>query len=179
MLSCTGRDFNAASVVGCACTLEDTSYLAELAANLLNHLLGCTTYGLHSHTAEQEGGHSTDEGTNQNLRIHEVYLEEVHEVGDVGISSRDNLALQILHRYIGASHRYLNLLDIRCQQSKCGESGRTDGKTLTCGCCGVAKSIEGIGAVANLLAKTRHFGVTAGIVGNWSISIGGQSDAKC
>ena len=70
MLGSTGGYLYATTIVGCSRTFEDTGNLAELAAHLLNHLLCSTTYSLHRHTTEQEGGHSTYKGTNQHLRVH-------------------------------------------------------------------------------------------------------------
>ena len=87
MLGSLGGDFYTTSVIWSTCTFEDSSNLTELPTNFLNHLLGCTSYGLHCHTAEKECCHCSNECSYQYLWIHQVYLEVVHEVWDSCICS--------------------------------------------------------------------------------------------
>ena len=44
---------------------------------------------------------------------------------------------------------------------------------------GVAKHVEGVGALAHLFGQESHLGVAAGVVGNGAESVGGQRHAKC
>ena len=179
MLSGTGGNLNARAIVGSGLALKYSGNLTELAAHFFNHLLGSTAHGLHCKTAEQEGSHGTDECTHQHLRVHQVHLEVVHEVGDGGLGGTDHLALHVGHHHVGTIHGNLDFLDIRGQKCQSGKCGRTDGEALTRSGRGVAKCIQGIGAVAHFLTQLAHLGVTTGIVGNRTVGVGGQCDTQC
>ena len=179
MLSGTCGDFYAGAVVGRTLTLQNTGNLTELAAYFLYHLLGGTTDGLHGESAEQEGCHGTDEGTDEHLGVHQVHLEVVHEVGDGSIGSGNHLAFDVLHHHSGTLHGNLNFLDVRCQQCQCREGCRTDGKAFTGSGGGVTQGVKGIGTMAHLFSQLTHLGVTTGIVGNRTVGVGSQGDAQC
>ena len=178
MLCSTGGNFYAGTVVGSACAFENTRNLTELTTNLLNHLLGSTTYSLHGESAEQEGSHSTDESTDEHLGVHQVHLEVVHEVGNGGLSGIDGLALDILHHHAGTIHRNLDFLDVRGEESEGRECSRTDGEALTRSSSGISKRVERVSTMTNLFAEFTHLSVTTGVVGNRSVSVGCQRNTQ-
>ena len=179
MLGSTGGDLHATAIVGRARTFEDAGDLLKLTAHLLHHLLGSAAYSLHGHTTEQEGGHGADEGTHDHTGVHEVDLEVVHEVGDGGVGSRDHVSCHVRQGLFRTGHGDLDLLDVGGEKCQGGEGSRADGEALTCGGCRVAQCVEGIRAVAHLLTQSAHLGITAGIVGDGSVGVGGQCDAQC
>ena len=79
----------------------------------------------------------------------------------------------------GTNHSYLYLFDVRGEERQRRECCRTDGEALTRCCCGVTKSVKGVGTVTHFFAKFTHFGITAGIVGNRSVGVGGEGDTQC
>ena len=117
MLSGACGNLNATAIIRSTRTLEDAGNLLELATNLNYHLLSSAAHCLHCQTAEQEGCHSTDEGTYEHFRVHQVYLEEVHEVGDSCLCGVDNFALNVGHRRACTLHGNLNFLNVGSQQS--------------------------------------------------------------
>ncbi|GFI07095.1 hypothetical protein IMSAGC006_01845 [Muribaculaceae bacterium] len=73
---------------------------------------------------------------------------------------------------------YADLLDVGCQKGESGKGGGADGKAFSGGGGGVAERVEGVGAASHFGSESAHFGVAAGIVGDRSVGIGGQSDAE-
>ena len=95
-LGTLGGDGYATGVIGFRFAGQDSLDFAELAAYLVYHVGGGTSYGIHGQTAEQEGHHGADEHARQDLRIHQRNVIVVHEIeerrvlqGDGGPAYRD------------------------------------------------------------------------------------------
>ena len=176
VLSGTCGNLYATAIVGRACALKDTGNLLKLSAHLDDHLLGSATHGFHRQTAEQEGGHCTDESAYEDAWIHQVHLEIVHEGGDVLDLSEHGLHGRVT--FGGhACYGFLDFFNVGSEQGQRRQCSRTNGESLTRSGGRVAQCIEGVGAVAHFLAQFAHLGVTTGIVGNGAVGIGGQRDA--
>ena len=67
-----GGNGYAGSVVRPVSSLENTGFFPELAAYLLNHLMGGLGYGFHGHGREEECQHSADEKSYNNMRVKDV-----------------------------------------------------------------------------------------------------------
>ena len=66
-----GGNAYAGGIIRPLLSFQDTRNLAELAADLHDHLFGRAAHGVHRQTAEQEGHHRADENTHEHLRIHQ------------------------------------------------------------------------------------------------------------
>ena len=178
-LSSLGRDGHAAFVVGFGLAGEDALDFAELAAHLLDHVCGGTTYGVHGQSAEEEGHHRTDEHAREHFGVHQGNVVVAHEVGKRGFADHHRSAVGKLEDGLAdAGQTDANLLHVRGQQSQTREGGRANGKAFAGSGGGVAQRVEGVGSFAYLFAQAAHLGVTAGVVGNGTVGVGSQSDTQ-
>ena len=184
-----GGDTHAAGVVRLLAALEHI-LVRKLAAHLLHHALGGTTHGVHGKAAEEEGKHGTDEDTEQHLGVHEVHLEELHEVRDgqihhilglprdVELMSIQRVAEAVEAERAHAIGRDLDLLDVRSEKRESRESGGTDGEALTGSSRRVAQGIQRIRAGAHALAQVAHLGVAAGVIGDRPVGVRSQGETQ-
>ena len=96
----------------------------ELSAHLADHLHGGASHSAHGQTTEEKGRHGTEEGSDEDTRVHQVDLEEVHEVGHCRLGWLKDLSggIEKLPSVgYGAAHGQLDLFDIRGEQRQCGE----------------------------------------------------------
>ena len=97
----------------------------ELPAHLADHLLGRAAHSTHGQTTEQKRGHGTEKRSDEDTRVHQVDLEEVHEVGHCRLGRVKGLSGGIEKLSPvgnGAAHGQFDLLDIRGEQRQCSES---------------------------------------------------------
>ena len=173
------RNLYATGVIGFRFSCQDTRYFAELAAYFFYHMSGSASYGVHRQSAEHKGHHRPQEHARQYFRIHQRHIVVDHKVGE--------RSLRYLHRtsvgkrqdvFSQAQQADLDLFYIRRQQRQSRQGGRADGESFTGGGCGVTQRVEGIGTFAYFFAQTRHFGISSGIVGNRTVSVGCQCDTQ-
>ncbi len=175
-----GRNLHATCIVGLGFSFEDTFNFAELTANLVDHVCGSAAYGIHGKTTEKEGHHCTDKHAGEHFRAHEVHFVIGHEIDKRHFVNMYCAAVAEFEE-CGAEtfETDANFLDIRCEQGKACESCRTDSEAFAGGGSGVAQRIESVGATAHFLTERTHFGITAGVIGDRPVSVGGKSDAEC
>ena len=112
-LRALGRDRHAAGIVRCRFSFEYALDLTELSPYFLHHALGGATYGIHRKPAEQECHHRADEGSHQNVRIHQRDLEIVHQVQNVCVGYGFHRSVGQLERTLpDVLHADLDFLDV-------------------------------------------------------------------
>ena len=177
LLGGLGGDLHAALVVRGALTGEDALDLAELPADL-DHHLGCrASHCVHREAAEEERHHRTDEHACKHCRIHQADVVVVKDV-EYACSGGVNLAGYAVHQFSCTVERNLDLLDVGCEECKCGECRGTDGEALSGGGGGVAEGVEDVGALTDLRLEFGHLRIAAGIVGDGAVCIGGEGDSE-
>ena len=174
MLRTLGGDSYAACVVRIGLTFEDTFDRLELPTHFLYHLLRRTAHRVHRQTAEEERHHRADEDTYQHDRVHQVDVIRIHEIYQTCFRR----LYPVRQRFACTDERYLDLFDIRCQERQRREGGTTDSKTFSGRSRGVAEGIECIRALTNLCRQTTHLCVTAGVVGDRTVSVRSQGDSQ-
>src|SRR5690554_4569807 len=80
--------------------------------------------------------------------------------------------IQNLHKH------HAHFLKVRSQKRQGCQSRTTNGKALTGSGSRVPQRIERIGTLTHLGTQTTHLGISAGIVGNGAVSIGGQGNPQ-
>src|SRR5690554_7855840 len=80
--------------------------------------------------------------------------------------------IQNLHKH------HAHFLKVRSQKRQSSQSGTTNGKTLTGSGSRVPQRIERIGTLTHLGTQGTHLSISAGIVGNGTVSVGGQGNAQ-
>ena len=128
---------------------EQAGDFFELATDFLHHILSGAADGEHGKRAEPEGKDATDEETDDDERIHGVDGFKAH---DLGISD---------------------------EERKGSEGSRTNGEAFADGSGGVTDAVEFVCAVTDFFVESGHFGDTAGVVGDWTISVNGELDTGC
>ena len=141
------RDVDTARSVGSSGALEETGDLAELAANLFDHLHRRFTHGVHGHGREQERHHAANEESTHHERV-----------GDV-----DHVDVGLLHE--------------RGEEGECGHGGRTDGEALADGRRGVSDRVELVGDEPDPLVQLGHLGDAASVVGDGAVGVDGELNA--
>ena len=144
-----GGDSNASLVVGLCLAFHDARDLTELTANFLDHAVCSLGNGVHSHSGEHEREHAADEQTDNNGGAGECNLSSVQA----------------------------GCLSEGYKQCKCGQSSRADSEALAHCSGGVADSVELIGDLTHGVVKAAHFGDTAGVVGDRTVSVNCNGDA--
>ena len=98
---------------------------SELDADLLEHLLGGITDGLHGHSGEPVREHSAEEETSESEGLEDVDLEGLSGVGVVKLGEGGGDAS-----------------DESTEEGKSDEAGRSDSETLSDGSGGVTSGIK-------------------------------------
>ena len=128
-----------------------------LSRNWLAHFLDHRAAGAadrgHAHRAEQIGQQRAEQQADDDVRVRQA--EQLVEVG------RDADRAAELAKVGG----------IGAEQHQRGKAGRTDRIALGHRLGGVADRVEGVGACAHVLLEARHFGDSAGIVGNRAVGV--------
>ena len=150
--STLGGDGDAGLVVGLLGTVEDTGTLGKLAADLSDHLTGSLGNGVDEHAGEEEGQRTADDGTGQRQRIDDVE-DQIRGRIVVGVEEGDH-------------------------QSQSCESAGADGEALTDSSGGVTDGVKGVGDLTDVLIQTAHLGDTAGVVGDGTVGVNGDSDGN-
>lgn len=125
----------------------------ELTADFLNNALCSIAHRLHGESGENKGQAGADHKTDKHGGFHnaEVYSFKAlnTELVDVGRNKREG-----------------------------GECRRAYCKALTGGGGGISEGIEGVGTLSDLGIESRHFGDTAGVIGNRAVGVGGKGYAE-
>jgi hypothetical protein len=144
-----GGDVNAGSVIGVHLLSTDkTARLGgsvELTLNLLDHVEGSDTDGLHGHSREPVRDHGTEEEASEG--------EGAEDINGSKLRSADE----------------------GTEESERHKSGRTDSETLANGSGSVTSSIEVISANSGLLRHVAHLSDTTGVVADRTISINSKT----
>ena len=140
---------DAGLIIRTAGALQDAGVLTELAADFLDHTVGCLGNGFHRNGREEECQHAADEDTDNDLRSHDVD----------GIQR--------------------NCLRIGYEESqRCQRSG-ADGKALADGGCRITYRVKFVRDISDALIKSGHLGDTAGVVGDRTVSVDCDRTARC
>lgn len=148
-----GGDLNAASVVGRAVaglTGEETRDGVELTLDLLDHLVGGDTDGLHGHGSEPVRDESTDKESSKNDRgeDRDVRLGETRALGE------------------------------GTKEGKTNEAGTANGKALSDSSGGVTSSVKSISDVTDLLRETSHLGNATSVITDRSVDINSEASGE-
>mmetsp|Transcript_2431 Transcript_2431/g.3814 ORF Transcript_2431/g.3814 Transcript_2431/m.3814 type:complete len:791 (+) Transcript_2431:3091-5463(+) len=130
--------------------LQQTRDFAELACNLLDHLVRRLAHRLHGHGREPVGDHGAE--------------DEARE--DEGREERD-----LVGGELGAG-------DERAKQGEADQARRADCKPFADGGSGVARSVEGVGDITHMLRELCHFGDTPRVVADGSVDIDGEAGGE-
>mmetsp|Transcript_31071 Transcript_31071/g.84254 ORF Transcript_31071/g.84254 Transcript_31071/m.84254 type:complete len:408 (+) Transcript_31071:115-1338(+) len=122
----------------------------ELPLHLLDHLARGLAHGLHGEGGEPIRDHGTDEQEGKGDGLQDVDAVQFHADA---LQAHDEGAVQ------GQGHQ--------CR--------RADGKALADGRCGVARGVQGIGAVAHVRGELRHLRDAAGVVGDRAEAVDRQA----
>ena len=141
-----GGDGDAGLVVRLLGSGENAGSLSELTTDFFDHVVCCTTDGLHGERGEQEGQHTADEDTGDD-----------RSVGQADAGKADGLR-------VGG------------EQSQGGQSGRTDGEALADSGGGVADGVELVSDLTDMRVEFGHFCDTAGVVGNGAVGVDRNGD---
>ena len=138
-------DINAFRVIRFLGSFHNAGELMELTANFFDHLVGSFADGVHGQSGEEHGEHTADEESGNDFRFQKV---DGGKVGD---------------------------LRIGYEECKSGKSGGTDGKAFADSGGGVTDSIKSIGDLTDFFGKLAHFGDTAGVIGDRTVSVNGNN----
>ena len=153
MQSALGAQADAGRVIRVCLVVHDADDLAELTAHFHDDGLRSGLHSAHGQCGENEGKHRADEQADQNGRARQ---REVEGLGRAGLHD----------------------VDVGHEQRQSGQGSRADREALAGGSSGVAKGIEGIGAVADFFRQAGHLGNAAGVVGHGAVSVGRKGDAE-
>ncbi len=149
-----GRNRDAASGVRLDRAIHDARVLAELAANLFDHVEGGVADCAHRHRAEHERQDTAEQEADDDFRRVDVERQATRSGECTGAAAEC------------------------AEQSERGERCRTDCEALT-DCCGrVADSVECVGALANFSGKLGHLGETTCVVSNRAVSVDAERNAE-
>mmetsp|Transcript_23122 Transcript_23122/g.71494 ORF Transcript_23122/g.71494 Transcript_23122/m.71494 type:complete len:698 (+) Transcript_23122:341-2434(+) len=143
-----GGDGHAALVVGLDRAVHQAGVLAELAAHFLHHGQRGLAHALHGHRAEPIGKHRAEDEPRELLGVEDVDRLHARVDGE------------------GAKERERH------------QRRRADGEALTDRRRRVARGIQRVGALADLLAHAGHLGDAAGVVRDGAVAIDGQAGSQ-
>mmetsp|Transcript_25204 Transcript_25204/g.65429 ORF Transcript_25204/g.65429 Transcript_25204/m.65429 type:complete len:379 (+) Transcript_25204:434-1570(+) len=143
-----GGDGDAALVVRAHGAVHDAGGGGKLAAHLFHHSQRSLAHALHGHGGEPVWQHGADQQAEEDVSIQDGgILESDTSTGDIG-----------------------------AKQGKRHQSGGTDGKALPDGGGGVAGAVQGVSALADVLAKAGHLSNATGIVADGAVRVNGQAN---
>ena len=155
-----GGDLDASVVVGLFGTVDDTGVVSDLSSDLLDHFEGGFADGLHGHSGERVGEHGTDDETGEDEGVGDddgLVAERVREIGVVGVHGPG---------------------DEGAEEGHADEGGGADGEALADSGGGVTGRVEGVGLLPEELSEGAHFGDAAGVVGDGSVGVDGETDRE-
>lgn len=114
--------------------------------DVVHHLVGGVTDSLHGEGREEVWEHGTDKESSE--------LGWLEDINGVVTDSSDE----------------------GTEESKSDETGRSDSETLTDSGGGVTSGIKSISDISDLGWESRHLSNSSGIVGDWSVTINGESN---
>ncbi len=136
-------------------------------------------HGVHGESAEEESHHRAEKDPSQHLGVHQGNLKIIHEVHKTGLRNLHRFSIgKLKHRIAQPQHADAYLFHVGCHQRQCGQCGRANGKPFSRGSGCVSQRIEHVGPPSHLGLQPAHLGISAGIVGNRPIRIGGQGDPQ-
>ena len=136
-------------VIGLSSPFHQPGDFSELAADLINDGHRRPPHSLHGKSGEEERQHSAEEYAHNGLVVQ-----------------------QIDHLYLGRNREGR-------QQSQRSQRGGTDGKSLSCGRCGVPQGVQSVGPLPYFRIKLGLLRDSAGVIGYRTVSIGRQRDPQC
>ena len=137
--------------------LHDARNLPELPSHFRNHVKRSFADRFHRHCREEKGQHRSHKESSEDHRVEQIdRVQHVH----VGLEQ------------VGAGEE--------CgEKRKGGEDRGTDGEALADRGSGVARRIEDVSTVADMLAHAGHLGDAACVVGDRAIRINRKADDQC
>jgi hypothetical protein len=130
--------------------------IGQLLSDFMDHFEGSLADTLESERREPIRNH----GSNKESQEYEWHIDA--EVLDGEIVGR-----------IGGSGQVGTI------EGKRDESSRSNSESLTNSSSRITGSIELVGALADFVGEAHHLRNTAGIVGDWTIGVNGETNAEC
>ena len=141
-------------------------HLGELSADLLEHVLGGITDGLHGHGGEPVWEHGTDEETSEGVGLKDVDFE--------GVCGLLDWVLGVWHHEDGVA----NAGHESTEEGEGDKASRANGEALADGSSGVSSGVKGISSLADGLVEVGHLSNTAGVVRDWAVSVDGEGNGE-